>query len=178
MTGSDARCFWASSPLKLHVECFEVALQHSLRRTGYWRLHGSQNSACTPVHFYNNKWTLWFLTFWSVSRSKLQAPVLCTNCKFIQNVKPDVSQSEVMFYSDIRFGTIYSRIYCSKFMTLSNQTSPYISNCIRHFHVCLPFQWGSFLNIKNLLLQEQISSLKSGFPFLWASFMREADRKS
>ena len=34
------------------------------------------NSACTPVHFYNNKWTLWFLTFWSVLRSKLQAPVI------------------------------------------------------------------------------------------------------
>ena len=37
------------------------------------------NSACTPVHFYNNKWTLWFLTFWSVLRSKLQAPVVSFN---------------------------------------------------------------------------------------------------
>ena len=34
----------ASSPLKLHVECFEVAVQHSLRRTGYWRLHGSETA--------------------------------------------------------------------------------------------------------------------------------------
>ena len=33
------------------------------------------NSTCTPVHFYNNKWTLWFLTFCSVLGSKLQAPV-------------------------------------------------------------------------------------------------------
>ena len=44
MTGSDARCFWASPPLKLHVECFEVAVQDSLRRTRYWRLHGSETA--------------------------------------------------------------------------------------------------------------------------------------
>ena len=30
----------------------------------------------TQYKIYNNKWTLWFLTFWSVLRSKLQAPVI------------------------------------------------------------------------------------------------------
>ena len=117
--------------------------------------------------------------------SSFQSVLLRTYHKFLQNVKSDVSQSEVTLYNDVEFGAIYRKIYYSKFMTLSNQTSPYIRKCIRHFqgknchfHVCLPFKWCLFLNRKNLLLQEQIPSFKSGYPFLWASFMREADRKS
>ena len=46
------------------------------------------NSACTPVHFYNNKWTLWFLTFWSVLRSKLQAPVVNLTTLFLGRLRP------------------------------------------------------------------------------------------
>ena len=47
------------------------------------------------------------------------------------NVKPDASQSKAMFHNDIRFATVYHRIYCQKFFRLSNQTSRYICMCIR-----------------------------------------------
>ena len=53
--------FGASSPLKLHVECFEVAVEHSLRRTGYWRLHGSETSL---AHLFIFKTTNDLYDFW------------------------------------------------------------------------------------------------------------------
>ena len=33
--------------------------------------------------------------------------------------------------NDVGFPTVYRRIYCRKFLTLSNQTSRYIHKCIR-----------------------------------------------
>ena len=34
------------------------------------------------------------------------------------------------------FPTVYRRIYCRKFLTLSNQTSSYKCKCIRMYHIC------------------------------------------
>lgn len=38
------------------------------------------------------------------------------------DVKPDISKSEKTFHNDVRFVTVYQRLYCHKFSTLSNQT--------------------------------------------------------
>ena len=42
-----------------------------------------------------------------------------------------VNQWKVTLRNDVGFPTVYRRIYCSKFMTLSNQTSRCICMCIR-----------------------------------------------
>ena len=47
-------------------------------------------------------------------------------------IKPNASQ-EAMLRDDVGFATVYRRIYCRKFLTLSNQTSRYIRECIRMF---------------------------------------------
>ena len=41
------------------------------------------------------------------------------------------SQWEATLRDDVGFPTVYRRIYCRKFLTLSNQTSRYIHKCIR-----------------------------------------------
>ena len=46
-------------------------------------------------------------------------------------VKPNASQWEAMLRDDVGFATVYRRIYRRKFLTLSNQTSRYIRDCIR-----------------------------------------------
>ena len=46
-------------------------------------------------------------------------------------VKPNDSQWEATLRDDVRFATVYRRIYRRKFLTLSNQTSRYIRECIR-----------------------------------------------
>ena len=43
------------------------------------------------------------------------------------------------------FPTVYRRIYCRKFLTLSNQTSHYKSKCIRIIVICLLLHCGLFL---------------------------------
>ena len=42
-----------------------------------------------------------------------------------------VNQWKATLRNDVGFPTVYCRIYCRKFMTLSNQTSRCICNCIR-----------------------------------------------
>ena len=46
-------------------------------------------------------------------------------------VKPNASQREATLRDDVGFATVYRRIYRRKFLTLSNQTSRYIRECIR-----------------------------------------------
>ena len=46
-------------------------------------------------------------------------------------VKPNASQWEATLRDDVGFATVYRRIYRHKFLTLSNQTSRYIRECIR-----------------------------------------------
>ena len=46
-------------------------------------------------------------------------------------VKPNASQWEATLRDDVGFATVYHRIYRRKFLTLSNQTSRYIRECIR-----------------------------------------------
>ena len=41
-----------------------------------------------------------------------------------------VNQRKTTLRNNVRFATVYRRIYCRKFMTLSNQTSCCISKCI------------------------------------------------
>ena len=42
-----------------------------------------------------------------------------------------VSQWKAKLRNDVGFPTVYRRLYCRRFMTLSNQTSRYICKCIR-----------------------------------------------
>ena len=42
-----------------------------------------------------------------------------------------VNQWKVALHNDVGFPTVYHRIYCRNFMTLSNQTSRCICKCIR-----------------------------------------------
>ena len=51
-------------------------------------------------------------------------------------VKPNASQWEATLRDDVGFATVYRRIYRRKFLTLSNQTSRYIRECIRIFIIC------------------------------------------
>ena len=51
-------------------------------------------------------------------------------------VKSNASQWEATLRDDIGFATVYRRIYRRKFLTLSNQTSRYIRECIRIFFWC------------------------------------------
>ena len=46
-------------------------------------------------------------------------------------VKPNASQWEATLRDGVGFATVYRRIYRRKFLTLSNQTSRYIRECIR-----------------------------------------------
>ena len=46
-------------------------------------------------------------------------------------VKPNASQWEATLRDDVGFATVYRKIYRRKFLTLSNQTSRYIRDCIR-----------------------------------------------
>ena len=46
------------------------------------------------------------------------------------NVKLDISQWKATLRDDFRFPTVYRRIYCRKFLTLSIQMSRYIHKCI------------------------------------------------
>ena len=49
-----------------------------------------------------------------------------------------VNQWKATLRNDVGFPTVYRRIYCRKFMTLSNQTSRCICKCIRMFYgICL-----------------------------------------
>ena len=48
-------------------------------------------------------------------------------------VKPNASQWEATLRDDVRFPTVYRRIYRLKFLTLSNQTLHYIRKCIIKF---------------------------------------------
>ena len=51
-------------------------------------------------------------------------------------IKPNASQREATLRCDVRFPTVYRRIYRRKFLTLSNQTSRCIRKCIRIGHNC------------------------------------------
>ena len=68
-----------------------------------------------------------FIHFFSVEKKhylyKATSPVSC--------VKPNASQCEATLCYDVGFPTVYRRIYRRKFLTLSNQTSRYIRECIR-----------------------------------------------
>ena len=52
-------------------------------------------------------------------------------------VKPNASQWDATLRDDVGFATVYRRIYRRKFLTLSNQTSRYIRECIRMSHIWL-----------------------------------------
>ena len=54
---------------------------------------------------------------------------IAVNC-----VKPNASQWETTLRDDVGFATVYRRIYRRKFLTLSNQTSRYIRECIRIYN--------------------------------------------
>ena len=56
-------------------------------------------------------------------------------------VKPNASQWEATLRDDVGFATVYRRIYRRKFLTLSNQTSRYIRDCIRMFVLHPSFFW-------------------------------------
>ena len=51
-------------------------------------------------------------------------------------VKPNASHWEATLRDGVGFATVYRRIYRRKFLTLSNQTSCYIRECIR---ICIVF---------------------------------------
>ena len=53
------------------------------------------------------------------------------------NLKPDVSQWKATLCKDVRLTTVYRRIPCRKFVTLSNHMSRYIRNCIIIINSCL-----------------------------------------
>lgn len=65
------------------------------------------------------------------------------------NVKPYTSQSEATFHNDVCFATVYCRIYCRKFLTLSNQTSHYIRRCIRISNIIL--RWSDKVLINDII---------------------------
>ena len=54
----------------------------------------------------------------------------------VRCVKPNASQREATLRDYFGFPTVYRRIYSREFLTLSNQTSRYISKCIR-MSLCL-----------------------------------------
>ena len=64
-------------------------------------------------------------------------PILMHFCTFDSNrsvesrIKPHVIQKCDVINDVKLFPAVYRRIYCRKFLTLSNQTSRYISKCIR-----------------------------------------------
>ena len=66
-------------------------------------------------------------------------PILMHFCSLISNwsvasrIKP---QGDVIDNIKL-FPTAYRRIYCRKFLTLSNQTSRYKRKCIRIFFLCI-----------------------------------------
>ena len=59
-----------------------------------------------------------------------------------------VNQWKVMLRNDVGFPTVYCRIYCRKFMTLSNQTSHCICKCIRMSIGLFLFFCIGFIDIK------------------------------
>ena len=75
-------------------------------------------------HFYLKK---------TVKRSMLcQHPVAASCIKPLAFCfKPLVIQWKGTLHNDVEFATVYCRINCNKFMTLSNRTSRYICKCIR-----------------------------------------------
>ena len=64
-------------------------------------------------------------------------PILMHFCSLISNmsvasfIKPHLVQKRDLINDVKLFATIYCRIYCRKYLTLSNQTSCYKSKCIR-----------------------------------------------
>ena len=42
------------------------------------------------------------------------------------NVTPDLNQSAVRFHNDVRFATVYRRIYCSKFLVIQSDVGLYL----------------------------------------------------
>ena len=64
----------------------------------------------------------------------LQFPLKSERCKPYNPTKCDV-------INDVKlFPTVYRRIYCRKFLTLSNQTSRYTIKCIRIIQICSCFR--------------------------------------
>ena len=61
-------------------------------------------------------------------------------------VKPNASQWEATLRDDVGFATVYCRIYRRKFLTLSNQTSRYIRECIRILFLHKIVYCGTYLN--------------------------------
>ena len=53
------------------------------------------------------------------------------NVSFVSDVNHYVDQSLATLLLTSGFPTVYRRIYCHKFLTLSNQTLRYIHKCIR-----------------------------------------------
>ena len=49
-----------------------------------------------------------------------------------------VNQCKATIRNDVEFPTVYGRIYCRKFLTLSNQTSRYKLKCIRSTNLLNP----------------------------------------
>ena len=69
-------------------------------------------------------------------------PILMHFCSFLSNwsaasrVKPYAIQPRCDVINDVKqFATVYHRIYCSKFLTLSNQMSRYKIKCIRKLNI-------------------------------------------
>ena len=71
-------------------------------------------------------------------------------------VKPNASQWEATLRDDVGFATVYRRIYRRKFLTLSNQTSRYIRECIR---ITLLLLNSTCLVLTNSVDQDQLASV-------------------
>ena len=69
---------------------------------------------------------MFFFTF-SLFKMYYFAPIASA----FSDIKPYISQLEVTFPNNVTFATLYLKIYCHKFLTISNKTSCYIHKCIR-----------------------------------------------
>ena len=68
---------------------------------------------------------------WATEAGKEIMYYLHKTTSAVSCVKPNASQWEATLRDDVGFATVYCRIYHRKFLTLSNQTSCYIPECIR-----------------------------------------------
>ena len=107
----------------------------------------------------------------------------------VSYIKPNASQWEAMLRDDVGFATVYRKIYRRKFLTLSNQTSRYIRECIRiniwifvwlfynklqvtaywwvsieHLYVASDMNYGPWYSLKNWFSHLTIIFVSGSFP--------------
>ena len=90
-----------------------------------------------------------FLTF--IFESILLPPTASAS----SNVKPNVSQSEDTFHNDVRFTTVYRKIYCRKSLTLP------IRRWIRYIRKCITIQYkGNARKLTTVTTKQFIGRIK------------------